>query len=163
MRKPMIGTVLTLILAAGCDRQEPASAPVNDVAATNDASAEQPSDPQIVEGLAGRTARVVLADGRTIMVTHERDGTARMTGEDGLEMTGRWSVTNGQLCFDWTGQPRECWPYGGPLTPGQTVRSSSDRGQVITTTLLPAPDDNAAETNAAAPVPAAPTAQAPAT
>ncbi|QPQ55415.1 hypothetical protein IC614_02045 [Allosphingosinicella flava] len=94
------------------------------------------SDPEIVEGLSGRTARVQLADGRTLLVTHHRDGTAHMTGDGGLDMTGRWSVSNGQLCFDWTGQPRECWPYGGPLTPGEKVQSTSSRGQIITTTLL---------------------------
>lgn len=139
------GAALIAIMLMGCERQA-----ANDAAATNTGNEtvadarSGPSDPEIVEGLSGRTAQVALADGRKIEVRHNVDGTARMTGPDGLDKTGRWMVTNGQLCFDWPGQPRECWPYGGPLTPGKSVQSTSDRGQVITTTLVdsaPSPTD----------------------
>lgn len=134
MRSALIGTALTLALLAGCDRKAEAPPPANMAAETNDA-AQAPTDPEIVEGLSGRTARVELADGRTIFVTHRVDGTARMTGDQMKDIEGRWSVSNGQLCFDWPDQPRECWPYAGPLEPGEPVKSTSDRGQIITTTL----------------------------
>ena len=135
MRSALIGTALTFILAAGCDRQADAPPPDNAVEPADASNAQAPTDPEIVEGLSGRTARVELADGRTIFVTHRVDGTARMTGENTTEMEGRWSVSGGQLCFDWPEQARECWPYAGPLEPGIPVRSTSDRGQIITTTL----------------------------
>lgn len=144
-------SALILVALAGCDRQSASNAaevaPANQVA---DVSAQTPSDPEIVQGLSGRTARVTLADGRVIDVVHNMDGTARMTDSAGLDKTGRWSVTSGQLCFDWPGQPRECWPYGGPLTPGQTVRSTSDRGQMISTTLMEADAPEQADNSAAA-------------
>ncbi|WP_106639518.1 hypothetical protein [Allosphingosinicella vermicomposti] len=130
-------SALALIALAGCERQSASNAAeVNTTNQATDVSAQGPSDPEIVQGLSGRTARVTLADGRVIDVVHNMDGTARMTDSAGLDKTGRWSVTNGQLCFDWPGQPRECWPYGGPLTPGKTVKSTSDRGQMISTTLM---------------------------
>jgi len=158
MRKALIGTTLTLTLLAGCNRQPTETAAnANNVADTNQVAAttSQPTDPQIVEGLSGRTARVESADGRIIYVTHNPDGTARMTG-GGLDMSGRWSVANGQLCFDWGNQPRECWPYAGPLQPGIPVRSTSDRGQIITTTLQDTAGamTGSTNTNTSAPAPA---------
>ena len=149
-------TALALILSAACSRQPENTAARNDAGANETAPARlaaAPTDPQIVEGLSGRTARVELADGRIIHVTHNRDGTARMTGKD-LDMTGTWSVADGKLCFDWPKEPKECWPYAGPLKPGQTVRSTSDRGQVITTTLMDQPPGSeapAAPANGTAP------------
>jgi hypothetical protein len=152
MDKALIVSIAALAALSGCNRTaEGANNSVADTPGNTTAAVQsQPTDPQIVEGLSGRTSRVELADGRVLQVSHNVDGTAHMTDDQGLDMVGRWSVTQGKLCFDWPEQPRECWPYGGPLTPGQTVRSTSDRGQVITTTLL---DDAAqpAATNSTAP------------
>lgn len=156
MYKGLTGSALILVALAGCDRRadnhaEAADSPAQPAAAA--AAAGRPTDPEIVQGLSGRTARVTLADGRVIEVSHNVDGTARMRSDDGLDETGRWSVSQGKLCFDWPGQERECWPYGGPLIPGETVRSTSDRGQVITTTLLPDGETGETATNTAAPAP----------
>lgn len=156
MYKGLTGTAVLLFALAGCEQQR-ADNRVEAVNSSNQQTAAdtgRPTDPEIVQGLSGRTARVTLADGRVIEVSHNVDGTARMRSDNGLDETGRWSVSRGQLCFDWPGQQRECWPYGGPLTPGETVRSTSDRGQIITTTLLSDGTSGAAETNAPAPAPA---------
>ena len=160
MRNALIFPILILALGAGCNREQadPAATAANRSNDINSSATAQmappPTDPQIVEGLSGRTARVELADGRTIFVTHNPDGTARMTGE-GLDMIGRWSVSQGRLCFDWQGQPRECWPYAGPLQPGVGVQSTSHRGQVITTMLqeepAPTPTGGAPSGNMQAP------------
>jgi hypothetical protein len=52
------------------------------------------------------------------------------------EVLGRWQVERGQLCFYWTGAPRECWPYDRPLRSGETRNITSDRGNAVRVTLL---------------------------
>lgn len=132
---PLVGAAVVL---AGCMNAQPE----NKVAGYQseeqlEQAAERPASAQLAPELLGRTARVELADGRIIQVTHNRDGTARLIGSDGLSLTGQWFVAFGKLCFEWPDMPRECWPYPTALRPGETVTSTSDLGQVIRTTLLP--------------------------
>lgn len=138
----MSDTIKWLFVAAialtGCEAGTAREGPVQAerVVPTAQAAMPVPAGARLAPELVGRTARVELADGRTILVRYNADGTAIMTGPAGLNLTGRWFVASEELCFDWPGQPRECWPYPAPAQPGQTVTSRSDRGQVIRTTLL---------------------------
>ena len=77
--------------------------------------------------LAGRTARAVSSEGMVSTVQFQPEGVAVLSvGEQ--QLTGRWAVEGDQLCFEWPGQARECWPFDPSLAPGQTVEATSDQG-----------------------------------
>lgn len=141
--KPVVltATLPALLLLLSCGNGEGVNKAASAVAAPQRAPASltpqqsRARDGEIVQELQGKTARVELADGRTLFVQHNADGTARLTGAGLSPMTGRWFVAQQELCFDWPERPRECWPYTSPAQPGETVRSRSDQGQEIRTTL----------------------------
>ena len=83
--------------------------------------------------LAGETLRMETARGRTSVLLFQRDGTVRAAFGESV-VTGRWEVVNRNLCFYWTGAPRECWPYPAPFRPGETRTITSDRGNVVRVT-----------------------------
>jgi hypothetical protein len=86
------------------------------------------------DALVGRSVRAVAADGAVTVVRFEAGGVAQLTaGEQAV--TGAWSLTSDQLCFDWPGQARECWPWTGDLQPGVTVTATSDQGDTVQVTL----------------------------
>jgi hypothetical protein len=72
--------------------------------------------------------------GQTSTLHFMRDGVVHAQF-GGQQVAGRWQMENGQLCFYWTGAPRECWPYSQPLQRGQAVSLTSDRGNVVRVTL----------------------------
>ena len=99
------------------------------VLAASAAAAQSASDDMV-----GRSVRAVAADGSVSVVRFEAGGVAQLTaGEQAV--TGAWSLTGEQLCFDWPGQPRECWPWTGDLEPGVTVSATSDQGETVQVTL----------------------------
>src|SRR3546814_14896933 len=70
------------------------------------------------------------ARGQTTHLLFQGDGTVRAAFGESV-VTGRWEVVNRNLCFYWTGAPRECWPYPAPFRPGETRTFTSDRGNVV--------------------------------
>lgn len=84
--------------------------------------------------LAGETLRVDAANGQTTVLLFQRDGTVRAAFGESV-VTGRWQVVNRNLCFYWTGAPRECWPYTAPFERGRTRALASDRGNTVRVTL----------------------------
>ncbi|HEY9553461.1 hypothetical protein [Allosphingosinicella sp.] len=84
-------------------------------------------------GLAGETLRMETARGQTTHLLFQGDGTVRAAFGESV-VTGRWEVVNRNLCFYWTGAPRECWPYPAPFRPGETRTFTSDRGNVVRVT-----------------------------
>jgi len=86
------------------------------------------------DSLVGHSIRAVAADGTVTVVHFEANGVAHLVaGEQHVE--GGWSFQGDQLCFDWPGQARECWPWDGALEPGVTVSATSDHGDTLLVTL----------------------------
>lgn len=84
---------------------------------------------------AGQSLRVVAANGATSQMSFRQDGTvtARFNNR---EIAGRWSLRGDNLCFEWAGAARECWPYPAPFPRGRTVNVRSDRGNTVRVTAL---------------------------
>ena len=85
--------------------------------------------------LVGRTLRVETSSGQVSTLLLNRNGTVTAAfGSNRIQ--GRWELVNGQLCFLWSGAPRECWPYAGQFRRGQAVPVTSDRGNNVRVTML---------------------------
>jgi len=86
------------------------------------------------DSLVGHSVRSVAPDGTTTMVHFEADGVAHlMAGSQ--HIAGTWALENNQLCFEWPGRARECWPWDGSLRPGVSVSVTSDQGNTRQVTL----------------------------
>jgi hypothetical protein len=85
--------------------------------------------------LAGRTLRMEPARGQMTMLSFQRDGVVRAAFGSTV-VPGRWEVANRNLCFYWSGAPRECWPYDAPFRRGETRTITSDRGNLIRVTMM---------------------------
>ena len=83
--------------------------------------------------LVGETLRMQTARGQTTHLLFQGDGTVRAAFGESV-VSGRWAVQDRNLCFYWTGAPRECWPYPAPFRPGETRTFTSDRGNVLRVT-----------------------------
>lgn len=84
--------------------------------------------------LVGRTLTVQAQNGAVTNLLLHGDG--RVTASfDGRSTQGRWETEEGRLCFTWSGNFRECWPYNRPFRRGDTVSITSDRGNVVRVTL----------------------------
>lgn len=68
----------------------------------------------------------VEANGEVNTVTFERDGTARISSQNGAEATGRWFAEGQNLCLELGTGARECWAYRQPLQAGQAVSLTSN-------------------------------------
>jgi len=140
----VISIAIIALAAAGCRNSPQAQPQAVAIEQSEEALEKAPMRPAaagLAPELIGRTAQVHLLDGRTILVRYNIDGSAHMTGPQGLNMKGEWFVAFKKLCFEWPGMPRECWPYPSSPATGERVKSQSDRGQVIRTTLLPITPD----------------------
>ena len=93
------------------------------------------SGPREGRELVGETLRVETIRNEVSTLRFRRDGTVRAEF-GGNELTGRWNVHAGQLCFFWRGAPRECWRYAAPFERGRTVSIRSDRGNRVRVTRL---------------------------
>lgn len=82
---------------------------------------------------AGQALRVVAANGAASFMQFRNDGTvtARFNNR---QINGRWGVQGSNLCFEWPGAPRECWPYAAPFVRGRTVSVTSSRGNRVQVT-----------------------------
>jgi hypothetical protein len=82
----------------------------------------------------GRPIRVQAASGQISTMFLYPDGTveARFSGKT---TAGRWSFDDGNLCYTWAGNYRECWPHTAPFVPGRTETVRSDRGNIVKVTL----------------------------
>ncbi len=67
----------------------------------------------------------VEASGTTNTVYFDPGGSARILTPAGMEVPGRWSVANQQLCLS-VSNLRECWPYQQVFQAGQPVTLTSD-------------------------------------
>ncbi|WP_146193581.1 hypothetical protein [Sphingosinicella humi] len=83
--------------------------------------------------LVGEALRMQTSRGQITHLLFQGDGTVRAAFGESV-VTGRWSVENRNLCFYWTGAPRECWPYAAPFRRGETRALTSDRGNAIRVT-----------------------------
>lgn len=82
---------------------------------------------------AGQALRVVAANGAASFMQFRNDGTvtARFNNR---QIAGRWGLEGRNLCFEWPGAPRECWPYAAPFVRGRTVSVTSTRGNTVQVT-----------------------------
>ena len=82
---------------------------------------------------AGQALRVVAANGAASFMQFRNDGTvaARFNNR---EINGRWVLQGSNLCFQWPGATRECWPYQAPFVRGRTVNVTSSRGNTVQVT-----------------------------
>lgn len=85
--------------------------------------------------LVGRQVRLETSSGQVSTLHFAGDGTVQARFGSS-KVSGTWVATRGQLCFSWSRASRECWPYTAPLRRGETVRLTSDRGNVVRVTLL---------------------------
>jgi hypothetical protein len=85
--------------------------------------------------LVGRTLSLQTASGEVSTLRFRSDGTVRAAFARG-SVTGRWQAGDRNLCFFWSGAPRECWPYREPFVRGRTRAITSDRGNVVRVTML---------------------------
>lgn len=82
-------------------------------------SAYQPGDE-----IRGHTMQIE-ANGEVNTVSFERDGTARISSQNGAEATGRWFTEGQTLCMELGAGTRECWPYRSAFRTGETVSLTS--------------------------------------
>jgi hypothetical protein len=83
----------------------------------------------------GRPIRVETASGQASTLFLRPDGTVEARfGEQ--RTSGSWDFRDGNLCYTWGGNFRECWPHTAPFYPGRTETVRSDRGNVVRVTLL---------------------------
>jgi hypothetical protein len=87
-----------------------------------------------ITDLTGRTMTLIDAQGGTSTVSYEADNVVRVSGGD-MESEGRWEIANDQLCFEFEGEERECWPWDGGFPTGQAVPVASPSGQAYIITL----------------------------
>jgi hypothetical protein len=123
MMKLRIATALAFVLLGACSTLVPPS-PVPPRMDARTTGAE----------LIGRTIRLETSGGQVTNMRFSENGVVRAQFGSS-EIVGSWVSTGTQLCFAWTGSSRECWPYARPLTPGETVTLTSDRGNVVRVTL----------------------------
>ncbi|TFI58048.1 hypothetical protein E2493_11625 [Sphingomonas parva] len=83
--------------------------------------------------LVGQTLEVRTAAGQ-VSTLRLGDGGAVTARFGGREVAGRWAMDGDELCFTWSGNFRECWPYAVPLRRGQTRAITSDRGNKVQVT-----------------------------
>jgi hypothetical protein len=118
----MIRSLLPLgaaVLLAGCSTLG--------VAPDRDRPAPEPS-------FAGRLMTVVAANGQASTLRFERDGTVRaIFGKQ--ETQGRWRLDDGDLCFTWAAEYKECWKDVGEFERRRTRTITSNRGNVVKVTL----------------------------
>ena len=87
--------------------------------------------------LYGQPVRVAWANGVTNTLYFEADGSIRIAGPDGSEVTqGRWSVANQMMCVSLASGARECWPYRMAFQSQQPVTLTSDCGATSQWTAL---------------------------
>ena len=85
--------------------------------------------------LAGERQRLQSANGQSSTLRFRGDGTVvAQFGERAV--TGRWQIEGRELCFYWTGAPRECWPYERPFREGETRTLTSTRGNRVVVTSI---------------------------
>ena len=82
----------------------------------------------------GRAIRVQAATGQITTLFLHPDGTVEARF-DGKTRAGRWSFGDGNLCYIWSGDYRECWPHTAPFIPGRTETVRSSHGNVVKVTL----------------------------
>jgi hypothetical protein len=82
----------------------------------------------------GRPISVQAASGQVSTLFLRPDGSveARYNGKSTI---GQWEFGDGNLCYIWSGNYRECWPHTAPFIPGRTETVRSDRGNVVKVTL----------------------------
>lgn len=85
--------------------------------------------------LYGKVLKVERGDG-TFYVRHKRGGIAEVTTPAGRDVTGRWRLADGNICYDFAAKLAECWSYRGPLRTGKAVGSVASDGRKARITLL---------------------------
>ena len=85
----------------------------------------------------GHPVRVTWANGVSNTLYFDQNGTVRIAGPDGVEVTqGTWTVSGGQLCVSLANGARECWPYGMAFVAQQPVSLTSTCGSTSQWTAL---------------------------
>jgi len=82
----------------------------------------------------GRPISVQGASSQVTILFLHPDGSVE--ARYGGKMTmGQWEFGDGNLCYIWKGDYRECWPHTAPFVPGRTETVRSDRGSVVKVTM----------------------------
>ena len=115
-----LGAAASAALLAGC----------SSLGVGPDRDARGPAAPSF----AGRMMTVVAASGQASTLRFERDGTVRAIF-GAQETAGRWRLDDGDLCFTWARDYRECWKDVGTFERRRTRTLTSDRGNVVRVTL----------------------------
>lgn len=82
---------------------------------------------------AGQALRVVAGNGAASFMQFRPDGvvTAQFNNR---QIAGRWGLEGQNLCFQWPGAARECWPYYAPFPRGRPINVTSTRGNTVQVT-----------------------------
>jgi hypothetical protein len=83
----------------------------------------------------GNTFVVTLGDGAQANYHFDADGTYTATTPDGATQTGRYTATDGQLCFLGEGDASQCAPLVSGKNVGDTWTQLDSQGNEITVTL----------------------------
>jgi hypothetical protein len=85
----------------------------------------------------GQPVRVSWANGVTNTLYFDQNGTVRIAGPDGTEVTqGTWTASNQSICVTLASGARECWPYRMAFQAQQPVTLTSDCGSTSQWTAL---------------------------
>ena len=90
-----------------------------------------------VTDLTGRQMTVVDAGGARTTIRFEAEGVARVRSPAGEE-TGRWTIADQQLCFEFESEAPDCWPWDGSMPEGRAVPAAHADGRAVLVTLEPA-------------------------
>lgn len=82
----------------------------------------------------GRPISVEAANGQLTTLLLHPDGTVEAR-YNGKTTAGRWDFRDGNLCYTWGGNFRECWRHEQPFVRGRSETVRSDRGNVVKVTL----------------------------
>ena len=74
----------------------------------------------------GQGVQVTWANGVTNTLWFDQNGTVRIAGPDGVQVTqGTWTASGDQICVALANGARECWPYRMAFVAQQPVTSKS--------------------------------------
>jgi len=85
----------------------------------------------------GQTVRVTWANGLSNTLYFDQNGTVRIAGPDGMQVTqGTWTADGSRICVSLANGARECWPYSTAFMAQQPVTLTSDCGSTSQWTAL---------------------------
>ena len=85
----------------------------------------------------GQGVQVTWANGVTNTLWFDQNGTVRIAGPDGVQVTqGTWTASGQQICVSLANGASECWPYRMAFVAQQPVTLTSSCGSTSQWTAL---------------------------